>query len=440
MRRHLCLGLVVHPFGHFAGSWRSPESDLTQLLDLSHYSAIAVEAEAAKVDFLFIADTPAATSESPEAASEFRCRNPGFEPITLWSALAARTSRIGLIASASTTYEDPYLLARRFASLDWLSNGRAGWNAVTTSADVSGNLGRDVHPPHSERYDRAHEFIDLVKNLWDSYEADTFLYDQESGVCMQPKKVHKVNHHGQYFHVQGPLNVLRPPQGHPVFGQAGASEEGRRLAAEHAEVVFASVLSMEAALAYSNDLRSRSTAFGRSKAPILLPGFIPILAESSSAAREKFEYYQSLTHPSIIRSYLETYYDRALLDCHDLDEAAPLPSQAINIHGSRAAMITAYVRENRPTLRQVYRLINNGRGHFVAVGTADEVTDLIESWFLAGAVDGFCLMPAIQRAGFREFAESVIPRLQDRGLFRQDYEGTTLRDHLGLEVPRNRWS
>jgi N-acetyl-S-(2-succino)cysteine monooxygenase len=437
-QRQIRLGAFLAPTGHHAASWRHQDARPEASLDLDYFKSIAATAERAKFDLLFVADSPAGWPIQDPELARYQGRTPGFEPVTLWAALAAVTSHIGFVATASTTYEDPYLLARKFASLDWLSRGRAGWNVVTTGADVSANFSMAAHPEHALRYERAREFVALVKRLWDSYEDDAFIRDKESGVYLDPDKLHRVDHVGKYFSVTGPLNVARPPQGYPVIVQAGASEDGRELAAETAEVIFTANLTLADAQAFYADIKGRLQHFGRRPEQLLvMPGLFPVIGGTEAEAKAKFEHIHSLTHPKIVWQIVRQHYQGRDFSGYSLDDPAPPLPTDTNLNKSRLKLVSDYVEREKPTLRQLYVTLAGARGHHVVVGTPEQIADIAERWFREGAADGFNIMPPIQPTGLEDFIEQVVPILRRRGLFRAEYEGPTLRENLGLARPEN---
>src|SRR6185369_866255 len=301
-----------------------------------------------------------------------------FEPVTLWAALSQVTNNVGFVATASTTYEDPYLLARKFASLDHISKGRAAWNVVTTGADVSKNFSIPGHPNHANRYERAEEFVDLVLDLWDSHEDDAFLRDKESGIFVDPQKVHKVNLEGKFFSVTGPLNVARSPQGRPVVVQAGASEPGRALAARTAEVIFTANQTLADGQAFYADLKSRLAKFGRRRDELLImPGIFPVIGGTEAEAREKYDFIQSLVHPVIAWAILKQYYVGVDLTGYSLDDRAPPLPGHTELNQSRLKLV-ADLAARGLTLRELYLSLATARGHRTVVGTPEQVADAIE--------------------------------------------------------------
>jgi FMN-dependent oxidoreductase (nitrilotriacetate monooxygenase family) len=433
------LGAFLQATGHHVAAWLHPKSQADAGLNFAHYKALAQEAERGKFDLVFVADSPGGYGD-PNNLDVFSRdgKTAHFEPVTLWSALSQATRNIGFVATSTTTYEDPYTTARKFASLDWISGGRAAWNVVTTGADVSPNFSAPAHLEHCRRYERAEEFVDVVLGLWDSYEDDAFLRDRETGVFLDVEKLHLLNHKGAHFQVRGPLNIGRPPQGHPVVVQAGASEAGRDLAARTAEVIFTANLTLEDAQAFYADLKGRLPRFGRRADQLLvMPGIFPVLGGTEAEAHANYEELQALAHPSVAWNILKRHYAGVDLSGYSLDdEAPPLPSDT-NGSKSRLKLVSDLVTRDRPTLRQLYRTIATARGHRTVVGTPEQIADSLQDWFENGAADGFNVMPPVLPTALTDFIDQVAPILRKRGLFRSDYEGETLRENLGLERPRN---
>jgi N-acetyl-S-(2-succino)cysteine monooxygenase len=438
--RNLKLGAFIMATGHHIAAWRHPAADAGAGHSIDHYRGLAQTAERGKFDLVFVADSPAGWDGDRDAETRSRVSHAAhFEPVTLWSALSQVTSNIGFVATASTTYEDPYLLARKFASLDHVSKGRAAWNVVTTAADVSKNFSIPGHPAHANRYERAEEFVDLVLDLWDSYEDDAILADKASGIFLDPAKVHRVNHKGRVFDVAGPLNVARSPQGRPVVVQAGASEPGRELAARTAEVIFTANQTLGDGQAFYSDIKGRLGRFGRRPEELLImPGIFPVLGGTEAEAQQNYEFIQSLVHPTIAWSILKQYYVGVDLSGYSLDDTAPpLPSHT-ELNQSRLKLVSDLASRGL-TLRQLYLSLATARGHRTVVGTPEQVADAIGEWFLGGAADGFNIMPPVLPTGLTDFVDQVVPILQRRGWFRTEYEGETLRDNLGLARPINRF-
>jgi FMN-dependent oxidoreductase (nitrilotriacetate monooxygenase family) len=440
-KRQLKLGLFLHPTGQHIAAWRLPGAAVDMHVNLQRYVEMVGAAERAKFDLFFLADGDSIHDGAWSRDILARTANRSsaqFEPITLLSAIAATTSRIGLVATASTTYNQPFRLARQFASLDVLSGGRAGWNVVTASGNAAAaNFGASDHPEHTARYERASEFVDVVTGLWDSWEDDAFLRDQESGLFFDHTKLHTLDHVGPHFSVKGPLNVGRSPQGHPVVVQAGSSEPGQDLAARTAEVVFTAQNDLTTAKDFYASVKRRLPAYGRSPDDVkIMPGFCPIVAATEEEAKRKFESMQELIDPAVGLAHLATLLGIDLTG-YPLDEPVPdLPET--NGMKSRHELFLRTARREGLTLRQLFQNAAGSKGHLLVVGTAVQIADRMEEWLVENAADGFNVMPALLPAGLTDFIEHVLPELRRRGLFRTDYEGRTLRDHLGLKRPVNR--
>lgn len=441
-QRKLRLGAFIMATGHHVAAWRHPGAQADAGVNIDHYIDLAQTAERGLFDQVFVADSPGIWHQGDRESFSRQGRLSHFEPVTLWAALSAVTKHIGFVATASTTYEDPYLLARKFASLDHISKGRAAWNVVTTSAEnVHGNFGLDAHPDPALRYERAHEFVDVVKGLWDSFEDDAFLRDKASGVYFDPDKLHSLNHIGKHLKVKGPLNIERPPQGHPVIVQAGSSEDGKELAAATAEAIFTAWTSLAEAQAFYKDVKGRMARYGRRPEQLLvLPGISPVIGRTEEEAQAKWAELQALIHPSVGLATLAPFWPGEDLSKWDLDARPPyIPEPPKGIH-SRAHVVLELARRERYTVRQLYEYLAGARGHWVVVGTPVQIADRIQEWFENGAADGFNVMPPVLPQSLNEFVDLVVPELQKRGLFRTAYEGTTLRENLGLERPASRWA
>ncbi|HEV2574796.1 LLM class flavin-dependent oxidoreductase [Methylocella sp. CPCC 101449] len=439
MTKQMKLAAYFNPTGHHVASWRHPRAQRDAHQNIEHYVEIARTAERAKFDMIFLADGNATRDADIEAISRSVQFVAHFEPITLLSALAMVTKNIGLTATASTTYNEPYNLARKFASLDHISHGRSGWNLVTSGQPAeAANFGRDGVKEHSERYSRAREFAEVVQGLWDSWDDDAFIRDTKSGLFFEPDRMHHLNHKGEHFKVRGPLNVPRPPQGYPVMVQAGASDEGRELAAQYAEAIFSPHLNIPAAKAYYDDVKGRMKAYNRDPDHLkVLPGISVVVAESDDKAAEDFNTLQSLIHPIVGREILSTMLGGADLTPYPLDE--PLPDLPLtNASRGHFESIMAMARAENLTIRQLGERCAGARGKNSIHGSVKKVADYMEEWFAANACDGFCVMPPYISGQHDDFCNMVIPELQKRGLFRKEYEGATLRENLGLPRPPSR--
>lgn len=441
-QRKLRLGAFIMATGHHIAAWRHPGSQADAGINIDHYVQLAQTAERGLFDQVFVADSPGQRHRGDEDSLSRQGRVSYFEPVTLWAALSQVTRHIGFVATASTTYEDPYLLARKFASLDHISKGRAAWNVVTTSADnVHGNFGLAAHPDPATRYARAHEFVEVVKGLWDSFDDDAFVRDASTGVYFDPRKLHALNHVGKHFKVEGPLNIERPPQGHPVIVQAGSSEDGKELAAATAEAIFTAWTSREEAQAFYADVKGRMAKYGRRPQQLLvLPGISPVIGRTEEEAWAKWAELQALIHPSVGLNVLQPFWPHDDLSRWDLDAPPPYypePPQGVN---SRAHVVIQLARRERFTVRQLYEYLAGARGHWVVVGTPAQIADQMQDWFEHGAADGFNVMPPVLPQSLDEFVDLVVPELQRRGLFRTAYEGRTLRENLGLARPASRYA
>jgi FMN-dependent oxidoreductase (nitrilotriacetate monooxygenase family) len=435
--RQLTLGAFLPAAGHHVAAWRHPSAQADGGGNLAHYIRLAQTAERAKLDAVFLADG-LAVNMTPGAAGKTDYGG-NVEPITLFSALSAVTSHVGFIATASTTYEDPYLLARKFASLDLLSGGRGGWNVVTTGhSEAAGNFGLDAHPAHADRYERASEFHDVVIGLWDSWEDDAFTRDKATGRFYDPAKLHPLNHQGTHFRVRGPLNVARSPQGRPVIVQAGSSPAGKDFAARTAEVIFTAQQTEEDAQAFYRDVKERLPRYHRRADELkVMPGIYPVIGSSESEAIAKYQELQDLILPEVGLSLLSTLIGEFDLSRFPADSPLPELPETNNLK-SRQTLMYEIARKRRFTIRDLYLWVAGARGHWTIIGTAGQIADQLQSWFEHGAADGFNLMPPVLPTGLDDIVEHLVPELQRRGLFRREYEGSTLRDNLGLERPVNR--
>ena len=439
MGRQLSLNAFLHDTGHHEASWRHPDSGAERLGDVRWYQDIARKAEAAKLDAVFLADGPAWWG------SAYRSPN-RFEPITLLTAIATATERIGLIATASTTFHEPYNLARLFASLDQVSGGRAGWNIVTTWSEAAAhNFGLDAVPETEERYARAQEFVDVVSQLWDSWEDDALVVDRASGTYVDVDKVHPIDHVGRFLKVRGPFSAPRPPQGRPVYIQAGSSNEGRAFAARNAEAIFTAHQTLADAQAFYRDIKTKAQGFGRDADHVkLLPGISPFVADTAAEAEGLYRSFNELTVPEYGLQALEGMAGVSLRHL-DLDERVPAEAfgragSVLDNNRSRLQVVANIVERDRPTLRELLHRLAGGRGHNVVHGRPVQVADTIETWFTEGAADGFNVMPPLYPQLLDTFVEQVVPILQERGLFRTEYAGSTLREHYGLPRPESQYA
>lgn len=432
-RSHLRLGAFLFSVGHHIGAWRHPDVDPSDALSFEPILRSVRAAEAAGFDAVFFADNVGLPGASPEVLS----RGPQayyWEPLTLLAALATQTTRIGLIATVSATYMPPYHLARKFASLDHLSNGRVGWNLVTSGSDAKArNFGLDHQLAHAERYARAREYVDVVRGLWDTWEDDAHPLDVANQRFFDPTKVRPLNHVGKYFSVEGPLQSGRPIQGHPVIVQAGSSDDGIDLAAATAEVVFTAQQDIDDARAFARRLKSEAVRHGRAPDSLLvMPGLMPIVASTEAAARARFDELQELLDPKMSLRLLSGFLG---VDATGFDLDAPLPALP-KTEGwqSRQDLFASLSEREGLTVRELLERVTPARGHKVVVGTPVQVVDLMQTWFETGAADGFNIMPATLPAGLQTFNALVVPELRRRGLLSESHPGT-LRQRLGLRRP-----
>ncbi|MEN7529110.1 LLM class flavin-dependent oxidoreductase [Cupriavidus sp. DL-D2] len=432
--RQLHLNLNALHSGFVPSAWRLTGSDPRAFVDAQHYVRLAQVAEAGKFDAIFLADNASIADQI-----NFRPIT-ALEPTVLLACVAAATTHIGLVATASTSYNEPYNIARRFATLDHVSGGRAGWNVVTTAdAGSARNFGQTGPAEHARRYARADEFTHIVKSLWDSWEDDAFVGDRAAGRFVHTDKLQPIAHHGEFFDVQGPLNLPRTPQGHPVLFQAGGSSDGRDLAARHAEAVFSAAQTVEESAAYRRDINQRAEALGRGRDAVkILPGLTTIVGATEAQARQRRDALVDLIpwdySLNRLAGTLGIPVDRLSLD-------APLPDDLVlpaNGNHTFFAATVAFARRQNATVRTLIRELAGGGGHRVIVGTPEQIADDIEHWFRNGAADGFNLMPDALPDGLHDFVYGVVPILQRRGLFRTEYTGHTLREHMGLVRPAGR--
>lgn len=417
------------------GGWRHPQAHDGDLHDFDYYRRMAEAAEAAKLDALFFADGPG--FRRVEGKDAFSRMDVGkVEPITLLSALSVVTQRIGLIATASTSFNEPYNIARKFASLDHLSKGRAGWNAITsTGENEAHNFNLDRHYGHAHRYERAEEFVDVVRGLWDSWDDDAFVIDKASGRYFDPDKLHALAHRGDHFSVAGPLNVGRAPQGHPLLVQAGGSEDGRRLGARTADAIFTISSDIASGQAYYADIKRRAAAFGRDPDHIrIMAEFQAVTGRTEQEAREKAEFLENLIHPSLALSWLQMSLGGVDLSGYDID--GPLPDiPETNANVSFRNSVVEEARYKNLSIRQIAIRVASTRGGLRLIGTPEQVADEIQRRFDARVADGFVIGAAYLPGNLLDFIADVLPILKERGLFREEYEGETLRENLGLPRP-----
>jgi FMN-dependent oxidoreductase (nitrilotriacetate monooxygenase family) len=436
--RQFKLGAFLMQTGHHIAAWRHPGAQADAGSNFRHYVELAQKAEAAKFDAVFLADSVGVRNSDLSSLSR-TARADHFEPLTLLAAIAALTERIGLIATVSTSFNEPFNVARKFASLDQISGGRSGWNLVTSSGTGEAqNFNRDEHFEHALRYERAAEFHDVVTGLWDSWEDDSFVRDKPSGLYFDEHKLHVLGHKGAHFSVRGPLNVARSPQGRPVVVQAGASEAGRDLAARTAEVIFVAHQTFEEAKAFYADIKGRLPRHGRHPDEVkIMPGIFPVVGRTQAEAEEKFEQLQELVHPVVGVSLLSNVIGG--FDFSSLPVDAPLPElPETNGPKSRQRLLLDLARRENLSIRDLYLRIAGARGHQQVVGTPASIADQLQQWFEEGGADGFNIMAPWFPGGLDDFIELVLPELQRRGLFRTEYEGRTLREHLGLQRPVHR--
>jgi len=435
--RQIKLGAFMRPTTIHTGAWRYPGAYPDANFNLEHLRHFARRLEDARFDAFFMADHLAVLNMPVEALKRSHTVT-SFDPLTLLPVLAVTTKHLGLIATASTTFEPAYMIARRFASLDHISGGRAGWNIVTTSnPDAALNFGLDDQMEHDERYARAREFYDVVTGLWDSWADDALIRDVESGIFFDPEKLHVLNHKGRYLSVRGPLNVARPIQGWPVIVQAGASEAGRQLAAETAEVVFAAGARLADDQEFYRDVKARAEKFGRDPDGIkILPGAFVVVGETDDEAREKRFKLDSLVH---YESAIASLSIALGTDASKFDPDGPLPEiPPSNQSQSARARVVALAARDKLTVRQLAQRLGGYAG-LGFVGSAKTIADQMEQWFVERGSDGFNVMFPYLPEGLEDFVTKIVPELQRRGLFRREYEGPTLRENLGLERPKNRF-
>lgn len=437
------LGVFLPGIGHHVAAWRHPQAQADGGLNFPHYRELARTAERGKFDMIFLADDMAVWGDRTRHPDALRRSGQlvSFEPLTLLSALSVVTEHIGLVATASTTYNEPYHIARKYASLDYLSGGRAGWNVVTSMLEAEAqNFNRERHMDHALRYQRAREFVQVVLGLWDSWGDEAFLYDKTTGVAVDLEQMHVLDHRGEHFQVRGPLNVARPPQGYPVIVQAGASHDGQDFAAQTAEVVFTAQSVLEDAQTFYRGLKGQLARYHRQPEHLkIMPGVLILVGKTAAEARETYEQLQELVHPSVGLAQLSRLVGGVDLSEYPLD--GPLPElPETNLQQSRLRLLQERAKREQLTIRQLYLSIAGTRGHRLILGDPEQIADQLEEWFLKEAADGFNIMPPYLPGGLQHIVELVIPVLQKRGLFRREYEGRTLRESLGLPRPANQFA
>lgn len=429
------LGAFLYNFGHHYAAWRHAESRAAAI-DLELYKQSALAAERGKFDMVFLADSGSLPSiEDTQSSVSFIYP----ESVTLLGALAGLTTHIGLAGTASTTFNEPYNLARRFATLDHLSGGRAAWNVVTSTKESEArNYNADSLLEHGKRYERAREFLEVACGLWDSWEDEAVVQDKEQGRYADPSRIHKLNHQGSHFQVQGPLNLPRSPQGRPVIIEAGTSVAGQQLAAQTADIVFTACDDKQEAIRFYRGLKSQLSTYGRQPEELkVMPGLLAFIGKTEQEAQEQERVFNEMIQPAAGVRYLSKLlnYD---LSGFPMDE--PLPALPREGNTSRALMIMERAGQTGMTIRELGLHYAVARGHLSVTGTAEQVADTMELWFRDGACDGFNIMQPLLPQGLEQFVDSVVPLLQQRGLFRTEYAGRTLRDNLGLERPVNRFA
>ncbi len=435
------LGLFIRPTGHHIASWRHPNSFHDANENFDRFIDMAQTAERGLFDMLFSADTPTAWTTVDKALNR-QHYSAWLEPFTLLSALAPLTKHIGLVCTRSTSFDPPFTVARMFATLDLICQGRAGVNIVTTGNPRSAlNYSQDAHLAKADRYEIAEEYLDVLRGLWDSWDADAFVRDRETSTFFEWDRMHVLNHKGKHFQVEGPLNVPRSPQGQPVIVQAGASEPGRELAARSADVIFGASQSIDIAQAFYSDVKARLAKYGRQPDDLkILPGLSVTVAETREEAQAKADELQDLIHPDHGLAFLSRRLGHDVTDQDPDTKMDDLHLEAVDDVGTRSGQMLDLARKEGWTLRRLYEHFAAARGHMVLVGTPTDVVDAMQDWFENGACDGFNIIPSMFPDEFESFVDLVVPELQNRGLYRKEYEGNTLRDLLGLRVPESRYA
>ena len=435
-QKHMRLGAFFQTYlGHHLAAWRYPATKSDEVTSLSLYKEIAEQSEKGKFDLLFLADVLAHSDEDIAYTPQIR-----LEATAVMAALAAVTKNIGLVATLTTTFNHPYNIARKFSTIDHLSAGRAGWNVVTTAHDhEAANFGLAAQVQHNLRYEQCEEFVEVAKALWDSWEDDTLLLNRETGQFLDANKIQPIHHKGSFYDVRGPINIPRPPQGHPVIVTASASDRGRDFAAKHAEVLFTIASSnLAEGKAIYDLMKQKVVEYGRQPDQLkIMPGIVPFVAKTEKEAKEKYEHFQELILPELGIGYLSRYLH------HDLTQYSPedhlhnlLDVAEVNGEKGRFQLFADLAQKESFTIKQLARHFVSTQGHLFVVGSGDQVADKLSGWFLGGAADGFNVKFPYFPGGVTDFVEHVTPELQSRGVFRTEYEGTTLRENLGLEFPQ----
>lgn len=437
----MIIGMSIRGLGYHPAAWRHPDVPADGTMLIEHYVRSAKAAEKGKCHLIFFADGIAIREHDiPKGAlSRLGYEIVEMEPLTLLPALAMVTEKIGLVTTASTSYNEPFHVARKFATLDLISKGRAGWNVVTSWSEAEAlNFGRERHFDYATRYDRADEFVDVVKSLWDSWEEGAFVVDKEKGIFHDEAKKHTPDYKGNFFNVKGPLNVAGMPQGHPVIVEAGASEQGRELAAKTADIVYAIIDTKEKCKAYYDDVKGRMAKYGRDPSELkIMPSVRPTVASTEVEAQTKLRELQDLLDPLVGKQRLASLFGD--LSDYDVDGPVPLDSMGPREIKSINASRLEWIKKKNPSIRQLYERIASETG-LSPVGTPEMIADQMQEWFEFGACDGFNITPQILPSGCEDFVELVIPELQRRGLFHTEYAGSTLRENAGLKRPGNRYA
>ncbi|MFC5541870.1 LLM class flavin-dependent oxidoreductase [Ureibacillus suwonensis] len=434
-QKRMLLGSFFQTFlGHHLAAWRYPETKTEEVTSLSLYKEIAELSEKGKFDIIFLADVLAHNEEDIAYTPQIR-----LEATTMMASLASITKNIGLVATLSTTFTHPFNVARQFATIDHMSGGRAAWNIVTTAHDhEAANFGLEEQLDHSIRYERADEFVEVTKKLWDSWEKDTLLFDRENGIFLDEKKIHPIYHEGKYFKVRGPINIPRPPQGYPLLVTASASDKGREFAVKHADILFTLAPStVEEGKAVYQTIKRKVAVYGRNPEHFkIMPGIVPFVGKTEKEAIEKFEHFQELILPQLGIGWLSRYVD------HDLSQYSPddpMPElkevDQVNGEKGRFKLLSDLARERNYTIKELARYFVATQGHLFVVGSGEQVADTLSDWYLNGAADGFNIKFPYFPGGIKDFVDYAIPVLQERGLVQTEYADGTLREKLGLDYP-----